>query len=78
MNSRKTDEIRPIWCEIDYLPSTHGSGIFTRGETQILSTVTLGTSRDANIIDMPSLEGEKAFFIYTTTFHLFQRVRLDL
>ena len=41
-------EIRPIWCEVDYLPSTHGSSVFTRGETQALATVTLGTSRDAN------------------------------
>src|SRR6056300_1584061 len=45
LDGRKTDEIRPIWCEIDYLPSTHGSSIFTRGETQALATVTLGTSR---------------------------------
>lgn len=64
LDGRKTDEIRPIWCEIDYLPSTHGSGIFTRGETQVLSTVTLGTSRDANIIDMPSLEGEERFYLH--------------
>jgi polyribonucleotide nucleotidyltransferase len=64
LDGRKTDEIRPIWCEIDYLPSTHGSGIFTRGETQVLSTVTLGTSREANIIDMPSLEGEETFYLH--------------
>ena len=64
LDGRKTDEIRPIWCEVDYLPSTHGSGIFTRGETQVLSTVTLGTSRDANIIDMPSLEGEEKFYLH--------------
>ena len=64
LDGRKTDEIRPIWCEVDYLPSTHGSGIFTRGETQVLSTVTLGTSRDANIIDMPSLEGEETFYLH--------------
>src|SRR5210317_1461223 len=64
LDVRKTDEIRPIWCEIDYLPSTHGSGIFTRGETQVLSTVTLGTSREANIIDMPSLEGEETFYLH--------------
>jgi len=53
LDGRKTDEIRPIWCEVDYLPSTHGSSIFTRGETQALATVTLGTSREANQIDMP-------------------------
>ncbi|HCO84908.1 MAG TPA: hypothetical protein DIT95_15455, partial [Arenibacter sp.] len=50
LDGRKTDEIRPIWCEVDYLPSTHGSAIFTRGETQALATVTLGTSREANQI----------------------------
>jgi len=64
LDGRKTDEIRPIWCEIDYLPSTHGSAIFTRGETQALATVTLGTSRDANKIDMPSHEGEENFYLH--------------
>ena len=64
LDGRKTDEIRPIWCEIDYLPSTHGSSIFTRGETQALATVTLGTSRDANQIDMPSHEGEERFYLH--------------
>ena len=64
LDGRKTDEIRPIWSEIDYLPSTHGSAIFTRGETQALATVTLGTSRDANKIDMPSFEGEENFYLH--------------
>ena len=64
LDGRKTDEIRPIWCEVDYLPSTHGSAIFTRGETQALATVTLGTSRDANKIDMPSYEGEENFYLH--------------
>ena len=64
LDGRKTDEIRPIWCEIDYLPSTHGSAIFTRGETQALATVTLGTSRDSNKIDMPSYEGEENFYLH--------------
>ena len=64
LDGRKTDEIRPIWCEVDYLPSTHGSAIFTRGETQALATVTLGTSRDANQIDMPSYEGEERFYLH--------------
>ncbi|AXG69896.1 polyribonucleotide nucleotidyltransferase [Kordia sp. SMS9] len=64
LDGRKTDEIRPIWCEIDYLPSTHGSAIFTRGETQALATVTLGTSREANQIDMPSHEGEERFYLH--------------
>jgi len=64
LDGRKTDEIRPIWCEINYLPSTHGSSIFTRGETQALATVTLGTSRDSNKIDMPSYEGEENFYLH--------------
>ena len=64
LDGRKTDEIRPIWCEIDYLPSTHGSSIFSRGETQALATVTLGTSRDSNKIDMPSYEGEENFYLH--------------
>ncbi|HSG05794.1 MAG TPA: polyribonucleotide nucleotidyltransferase, partial [Nitrospiria bacterium] len=64
LDGRKTDEIRPIWCEVDYLPSTHGSALFTRGETQALATVTLGTSREANIIDMPSFEGEERFYLH--------------
>ncbi|MBT8178933.1 MAG: polyribonucleotide nucleotidyltransferase [Eudoraea sp.] len=64
LDGRKTDEIRPIWCEVDYLPSTHGSAIFTRGETQALATVTLGTSREANLIDMPSYEGEETFYLH--------------
>jgi polyribonucleotide nucleotidyltransferase len=64
LDGRKTTDIRPIWCEVDYLPSTHGSALFTRGETQALATVTLGTSRDANIIDMPSYEGEERFYLH--------------
>ena len=64
LDGRKTDEIRPIWCEVDYLPSPHGSSIFTRGETQALATVTLGTSRDSNKIDMPSFEGEENFYLH--------------
>ncbi len=64
LDGRTTTEIRPIWCEVDYLPSTHGSSIFTRGETQALATVTLGTSREANVIDMPSYEGEERFYLH--------------
>ena len=64
LDGRKTTDIRPIWCEVDYLPSTHGSSIFTRGETQALATVTLGTSREANQIDMPSFEGEEKFYLH--------------
>src|SRR5574343_330126 len=47
LDGRKTTEIRPIWCETDYLPSVHGSSLFTRGETQALATVTLGTTSEA-------------------------------
>jgi polyribonucleotide nucleotidyltransferase len=64
LDGRKTNEVRDIWCEIDYLPSVHGSAVFTRGETQALATVTLGTSRDANKIDMPSYEGEENFYLH--------------
>jgi polyribonucleotide nucleotidyltransferase len=64
LDGRKTADIRPIWCEVDYLPSTHGSSIFTRGETQALATVTLGTSREANKIDMPTYEGEETFYLH--------------
>ena len=64
LDGRKTTDIRPIWCEVDYLPSTHGSSIFTRGETQALATVTLGTSREANMIDLPTLQGEERFYLH--------------
>lgn len=64
LDGRKTTDIRPIWCEIDYLPSVHGSAIFTRGETQALATVTLGTSRESNMIDMPTHQGEESFYLH--------------
>jgi polyribonucleotide nucleotidyltransferase len=64
LDGRKTTDIRPIWCEVDYLPRTHGSSIFTRGETQALATVTLGTSRDANMIDSPTVQGEERFYLH--------------
>jgi len=64
LDGRKTTDIRPIWCEIDYLPSTHGSAIFTRGETQALATVTLGTSREANMVDLPTYQGEETFYLH--------------
>ncbi|MGB1449364.1 MAG: polyribonucleotide nucleotidyltransferase [Flavobacteriaceae bacterium] len=64
LDGRKTTDIRPIWCEVDYLPSTHGSSIFTRGETQALATVTLGTSREANMIDLPTAQGEETFYLH--------------
>ena len=64
LDGRNTKQIRPIWCEIGYLPSPHGSAIFTRGETQSLTTVTLGTSREANVIDIPSEQGEERFYLH--------------
>ena len=64
LDGRKTDEIRPIWCEVDYLPSPHGSSVFTRGETQALATVTLGTSREANQVDLPTYQGEENFYLH--------------
>jgi len=64
LDGRNTKQIRPIWCEVDYLPSPHGSAIFTRGETQSLTTVTLGTSREANVIDIPSEQGEERFYLH--------------
>ena len=51
LDGRKLDEIRPIWCEVDYLPSAHGSALFTRGETQSLTSLTLGTKLDQMMID---------------------------
>ncbi len=64
LDGRKTDEIRPIWTETDYLPSVHGSAIFTRGETQALATVTLGTSREVNMIDGATIRSEEKFYLH--------------
>jgi polyribonucleotide nucleotidyltransferase len=64
LDSRKLDEIRPIWCEIDYLPNPHGSAVFTRGETQSLTTVTLGTKMDEQIIDQPLTQGYNKFMLH--------------
>ena len=64
LDGRKTTDIRPIWCEVDYLPSTHGSALFTRGETQALATTTLGTSREANVIDLPTDQSEETFYLH--------------
>ena len=64
LDGRTTTDIRPIWCEVDYLPRTHGSSIFTRGETQALATVTLGTSRDANMLDTPTVQDEERFYLH--------------
>lgn len=64
LDGRKTDEIRPIWCEVDYLPAAHGSAIFTRGETQSLTTVTLGTKLDEKIVDEVLLQGRNKFLLH--------------
>ena len=64
LDGRKTDEIRPIWSEISYLPGPHGSAIFTRGETQSLATVTLGTKLDEKIIDDVLEHGKERFLLH--------------
>ncbi len=64
LDGRKTDEIRPIWCDVSYLPKTHGSAIFTRGETQSLTTVTLGTSMDENKLDTVTTIGAEKFYLH--------------
>lgn len=64
LDGRKTNEIRPIWCEVGYLPGPHGSSIFTRGETQSLSTVTLGTKRDEKMIDEALIQGYDRFLLH--------------
>ena len=60
-DNRRMDEIRPIWCEVGTLPRTHGSGLFTRGQTQVLSITTLGSLRDAQTIDGLGEEDEKRY-----------------
>ena len=64
LDGRKTDEIRSIWSEIDYLPSAHGSALFTRGETQSLTTVTLGTKLDEQQIDSAMRAGYNKFMLH--------------
>ncbi|NOR33719.1 MAG: polyribonucleotide nucleotidyltransferase, partial [Bacteroidales bacterium] len=64
LDGRKTDEIRPIWSEVDYLPSAHGSAVFTRGETQSITTVTLGTKMDAKLIDDVLKKGNDKFLLH--------------
>lgn len=64
LDGRKTDQIRPIWSEIGYLPSAHGSAIFTRGETQSLTTVTLGTKLDLQSIDRALYQGQNNFMLH--------------
>jgi polyribonucleotide nucleotidyltransferase len=64
LDGRALDEIRPIWAEVDYLPSAHGSAVFTRGETQSLTTCTLGTKLDEQVIDGAILEGKNNFYLH--------------
>lgn len=64
LDGRDPKTIRPIWTEVDYLPSTHGSAIFTRGETQALATVTLGSSKDANMVDGVVTNFDEKFFLH--------------
>ena len=64
LDGRKTDEIRPIWCEVDYLPGPHGAAIFTRGETQALVTATLGTTLDEKIIDDVLNQSKERFLLH--------------
>jgi polyribonucleotide nucleotidyltransferase len=63
LDGRKTDEVRSIWCEVGYLPRAHGSAIFTRGETQSLTTVTLGSKLDEQTIDSATTVGSKRFML---------------
>ena len=64
LDGRSTTEIRPIWCEVGYLPCAHGSAIFTRGETQSLTTVTLGTKLDEKQIDDVLFKGSEQFVLH--------------
>lgn len=64
LDGRDTKTIRPIWCEVNYLPGSHGSAIFTRGETQSLTTVTLGSSLDANRVDNVISQHEEKFYLH--------------
>ena len=64
LDGRKLDEIRPIWTEVDYLPAAHGSSLFTRGETQSLTTVTLGSKLDEQLIDRVMTSGYSKFMLH--------------
>lgn len=64
LDKRKTTDIRPIWCEVDYLPGAHGSAVFTRGETQSLTTVTLGSAMDEQEIDGVTHSGSLRFILH--------------
>jgi polyribonucleotide nucleotidyltransferase len=64
LDGRKLNEIRQITCEVDYLPTPHGSSVFTRGETQSLTTVTLGTKMDEQIVDQAMTQGYNKFMLH--------------
>ncbi|KIO46638.1 MULTISPECIES: polyribonucleotide nucleotidyltransferase [Porphyromonadaceae] len=64
LDGRTTEQIRPIWCEVGYLPGPHGSAVFTRGETQALATVTLGTKLDEKIVDEATEQGKEKFLLH--------------
>ncbi|MBX2980998.1 MAG: polyribonucleotide nucleotidyltransferase [Flavobacteriales bacterium] len=64
LDGRRTDEIRPIWSEVDVLPGTHGSAVFTRGETQAINMVTLGSSMDEQTIDLATKKGSERFMLH--------------
>lgn len=64
LDGRKTTEIRNIWCEVDILPAAHGSALFTRGETQSLTTVTLGSKLDEQLLDAPMMHGHSRFMLH--------------
>ena len=64
LDGRSTTDIRPIWTEVDYLPGTHGSSIFTRGETQSLTTLTLGSKLDEQMIDGALVQGTETFLLH--------------
>lgn len=64
LDGRKFDEIRPIWAEVDYLPMVHGSSVFTRGETQSLTTLTLGGKMDEQLIDGVTFHGTEKFLLH--------------
>lgn len=66
LDGRKLNEVRPIWCEADFLPSVHGSSVFTRGETQALATVTLGTKLDEQMVDRAMVQGSERFLLHYT------------
>jgi polyribonucleotide nucleotidyltransferase len=64
LDGRKLNQVRPIWCEIDYLPAVHGSAVFTRGETQSLTSATIGSSRDSQLIDTTMVQRKQNFLLH--------------